>query len=125
MVVYDTANIDGELCKSAYCFLSNENSHCWYSAVPACQHYIKLRETFYNSRDIALHANTFWSDKGKIDFWTSPFIAYASDITSANDINLNMNTNAGGHSKYICGQIGSTVVRKIKYACKHGYIVLD
>ena len=63
-----------------------------------------------------------WSDRGPTDFWTSPFVMYCADICVQNNMNLNLNTTAVGHGKWLHDQIGAVIKRIIIYVFKHGYI---
>ena len=122
-VIYDVYNNNNTaLNKSAYSFLSDVTDHGWYSAIPMMRKYIQRRKREFRLRGITLKTLILWSDRGPTDFWTSPFIMYCADICIRNNINLNVNTTAVGHGKWLHDQIGAVIKRIIIYIFKHGYI---
>ena len=98
LVMYDIVNVNGNLERSAFCYMSNYTKHGWYSAIPAYRDYIKRRKSEFKKRRVSITTNVVWSDRGPTDFWTAPFIAFAKDIAVDDNINLSLNTTAAGHA---------------------------
>lgn len=109
MVIYDVYYDGSQLVKSAYIYLSDEERHAWYSAIPAYSKYIKLRKSEFKSKHgIDLRVNVLFSDRGPSDFWCAPFIYQASKVGVKNEVIIISTTTASGHGKYIHDQIGGS-----------------
>ena len=126
MVIYDVCYDGTQLVKSAYIYLSDQEKHAWYSAVPAYKKYLKLRKAELKSKhNIDLKLNILFSDRGPSDFWCAPFIYYAKNIATAISVKTVPTTTASGHGKYIHDQIGGGSKTTTTYGFKNDYIQIN
>ncbi len=123
MVIFATFNNGSEQIKDAYIYMSDEERHGWYSAIPAYSHFVKTRKSELKDRyNIDLKLNVLFSDRGPSDFWCAPFIYYAADIAKSENVSIIPATTASGHGKFIHDQIGGGTKSTSRHALKNGYI---
>ena len=89
MVRHDVLVIDVKLMRKAVCASSNEESHGWYSALPAYKRCIDSRIEELRGRGMEYELNVIYSDRGPSCYWTSGFKNYAIEICVGKEINLN------------------------------------
>ena len=126
MVLYEVFKKDDKLIQSAHVYISDEENHGWYSAIPAYSQYLRARKSQLKlEHGIDLICNVLFSDRGPGDFWCAPFIGLAAEIAKKEKVAIIPGTTASGHGKYIHDQIGGGDKCQTRYGFRNDHIKIS
>ena len=106
LVLYEKRIVNNTVKQRTYNYFSDQSKHGWYSAIPALNHYMRIRK---NALKQNMKLVYLWSDRGPKDFWCAPSHVYLSDFVKKTKVLICANTTPAGHSKTYHDQIGGTV----------------
>ena len=108
LVVHEKRIVNNQIQEKAYNYLSDQNKHGWFSAIPALYDYMTRTKTLCAKENVDVKLFVLWSDRGSKDFWNAPCHTYLSDIVKKTGVPIQPNTTESGHGKAFHDQIGGT-----------------